>query len=238
MWDNCYFSTAKNIAEMKPKNRQILRGKAASTQAADARRLLSALLILTAAVWILREAGLMAIMHIRAIPVFITGGSLSGHTTPGIFMMATNIIMAVIWLWGVAMSRKMSLGWRPVIGMAVVIISSVLALGFDVELLRGFGLSPEVMMRYGLTRTYVFMLLDIIGLGLFIVPTPVGGGLKVLFAIYPLTGFMNDIGYTGLQTDGKGMEQMLTIFAIIAAVKVIYAAIIVILALRWRKAAH
>ena len=183
MWDNCYFSTAKNIAEMKPKNRQILRGKAASTQAADARRLLSALLILTAAVWILREAGLMAIMHIRAIPVFITGGSLSGHTTPGIFMMATNIIMAVIWLWGVAMSRKMSLGWRPVIGMAVVIISSVLALGFDVELLRGFGLSPEVMMRYGLTRTYVFMLLDIIGLGLFIVPTHVGGGLKVLFAI-------------------------------------------------------
>lgn len=136
------------------------------------------------------------------------------------------------------MSRKMSLGWRPVIGMAVVIISSVLALGFDVELLRGFGLSPEVMMRYGLTRTYVFMLLDIIGLGLFIVPTHVGGGLKVLFAIYPLTGFMNDIGYTGLQTDGKGMEQMLTIFAIIAAVKVIYAAIIVILALRWRKAAH
>ena len=211
-------------------------GKHKPARRLDGKSLLARLMMLTAGTWAVTAMGIVAMLYCAFIPAYVQLSAVNPYPTPALFLMAMSGVMIVFWLWGVAMSGRMSLRAMSVCGMAVFVISTFLSSGLDWELLNEIGVSTEVALRYGISRTYIYALLDIVGLGLFILPTNVGSGLKVLFALFPVTRFFDDISF-GVTAGGMyDMDKTLAFIVAGCAVKVVYALLVIVLAWRWQRA--
>ncbi len=211
-------------------------GKHKPARRLDGKSLLARLMMLTAGTWAVTAMGIVAMLYCAFIPAYVQLSAVNPYPTPALFLMAMSGVMIVFWLWGVAMSGRMSLRAMSVCGMAVFVISTFLSSGLDWEILNEIGVSTEVAHRYEISRTYIFALLDIVGLGLFILPTNVGSGLKVLFALFPVTRFFDDISF-GVTAGGMyDMDKTLAFIVAGCAVKVVYALLVIVLAWRWQRA--
>lgn len=211
-------------------------GKHKPVKRLDGKSLLARLMMLTAGTWAVTAMGIVAMLYCAFIPAYVQLSAVNPYPTPALFLMAMSGVMIVFWLWGVAMSGRMSLRAMSVCGMAVFVISTFLSSGLDWEILNEIGISTEVAHRYEISRTYIFALLDIVGLGLFILPTNVGSGLKVLFALFPVTRFFDDISF-GVTAGGMyDMDKTLAFIVAGCAVKVVYALLVIVLAWRWQRA--
>lgn len=210
-------------------------GKHKPARRLDGKSLLARLMMLTAGTWAVTAAGIVVLLYCTAIPMYIQLSAINPYPTPALFLMAMSAVMIVFWLWGVAMSGRMRLRAMSVCGMAVFVISTFLSSGLDWELLNEIGVSTEVALRYGISRTYIYALLDIVGLGLFVLPTEMGGGLKVLFAIFPLTRFFDNVSVDVTAGGMYEMDKTLTFIVVGCAVKVVYALLLIFLAWRWQR---
>lgn len=211
-------------------------GKRLPARRLDGRSLMARLVMLTAGTWAVTAVGIVALLYCTAIPMYIQLSAINPYPTPALFLMAMSAVMIVFWLWGVAMSGRMRLRAMSVCGIALFVISTFLSSGLDWEILNEIGTSSEVAYRYGVSRPYIYALLDIVGLGLFILPTSVGSGLKVLFALFPVTRFFDDAPLDVVSGGMYAMDKTIAFIVAGCAVKVVYALLIIVLAWRWQRA--
>lgn len=228
---------------MKTKSKRTTR-KASAARPLQGDCLISRFMMWTSLVWGVTAVGLLAIIHVVFIPISSSLFGTYEFTTHSLFLTLMAFVMIVLWLYAVARSKAMHLKPMSIAGIAVFIISTFLSCGFDYDLLNSFSLSPEVLARYDISRSYIFMLLEVTGLGLFIVPTGAGGGLKVLFALYPLTRFLDEMRpeLPAVMPQDAGSvasygDKLVLYITIACVVKIVYSLLLALLAWRWGRRA-
>ncbi len=200
-------------------------------------RLACRFVLLCCLVWALSSLGMLFILHARFIPIYAHFPLFGASSTPGFFMKLMSYAMAGVCIWGLVVWRSMRLKVTSLAGIVLLFATSILSSGFDFELFGSFGFPPDVSMRYELSRSYIFMLLEVSGIGLFILPTNASDGLKVLFSLFPLTRFLDGIEPSTGEGGIIDLERHIAIFTAALAAKVAYSVIVAVVAFRWGRRA-